>query len=116
MTVLVVEDEPLLRFEAVDIIQDAGFKTLEAANADEAIATLNARDDIRIVVTDINMPGSMDGLKLAAAVRDRWPPIEIIVLSGQFMPTARDLPERGRFLAKPYRARDLVNLVSEFGT
>ena len=81
--VLIVEDEPLVRFCAVQTVEEAGFDVIEAANADEAIAILESRQDIRVVFTDIHMPGSMDGLKLAHAVRDRWPPIKIIVTSGR---------------------------------
>jgi len=99
--VLVVEDEPLLRMLAVDFIEDAGFEVVEAENADLAVAFLEARSDIRIVFTDIDMPGSMDGMKLAAAVRDRWPPIEIVIVSGHKRP-AVDLPERSVFFSKPY--------------
>src|SRR6202041_48101 len=80
--VLAVEDEPLILMLAVDMIRDAGFEPLWASNAEEAIRILESRDDIRIVFTDINMPGSMDGIKLAQAVRGRWPPIRIIVTSG----------------------------------
>ncbi|MET0246935.1 MAG: response regulator, partial [Sphingomonas sp.] len=76
--VLVVEDEPLQRMLAVDLVEDAGFVAIEAENADIAILTLGHRSDIQAVFTDIDMPGSIDGLKLAACVRDRWPPIEII--------------------------------------
>jgi CheY-like chemotaxis protein len=74
LTVLIVEDEAILRVNAAEIIQDAGFKVMEAANADEAIAILEARSDICIVFTDIQMPGSMDGLKLAHFIRYRGPP------------------------------------------
>lgn len=106
--VLVVEDEPLLRFHAVDLIEEAGFETVEAVNADEAIAILMTRMDIRIVFTDIDMPGSMNGLKLAAAVRHRWPPIEIIITSGYATLTPEDIPERGFFFTKPYNDNDLL--------
>jgi CheY-like chemotaxis protein len=99
--VLVVEDEILSRIHAVNLVEDAGFAAIEASNADEAIAILEARKDIRIVFTDINMPGSMDGLKLARAIRDRWPPIELILTSGHFDLGDRDIPERGRFFPKP---------------
>jgi CheY-like chemotaxis protein len=91
--VLIVEDELLLRMDAVDVIEAAGFDVVEAANADEAIAILEARLDITVVFTDIQMPGSMDGLKLAQAVRGRWPPIKIIATSGQISVTESDLPE-----------------------
>ena len=76
---LVVEDEPLSRIHALNLVEEAGYVAIEASNADEAISILEARKDIRIVFTDIDMPGSMDGLKLARAIRDRWPPIELIL-------------------------------------
>ncbi|MBD9390366.1 response regulator [Agrobacterium sp. AGB01] len=100
--VLVVEDEPLLLMAAVDLVEEAGFEAVEARNADEAIEILNARKDIRIVFTDIDMPGSMDGMKLAAMVRDRWPPVEIIIVSGHRKVSDDDLPERSVFFSKPY--------------
>jgi CheY-like chemotaxis protein len=112
--VLVVEDDPIVTMVAVDIIQDAGFETIEAADADTAIAILEARKDIRIVFTDIHMPGSMDGLRLARAIRDRWPPIELILTSGLIKVLDRDLPERGIFLAKPYLPQALVDALSRF--
>jgi CheY-like chemotaxis protein len=103
--ILVVDDETLIRLDAVQIAEDAGFEVLEAANADEAIEILEGRDDIRVVFTDIQMPGSMDGLKLARAVRHRWPPIKIIVTSGRQIPMEQDIPQGGRFLPKPYNPR-----------
>ncbi len=112
--VLIVEDEPLLRMLALDFLEDAGFAAIEAANADEAIRILEARPDIHVVFTDIDMPGSQDGLKLAAAVRDRWPPIEIIVTSGQNFPSPDRLPERARFFPKPYDTSQIVRTIEEF--
>ena len=100
--VLIVEDEPLVRLSAAQMIEQAGFEVIEAGSADEAIRILESRSDIRIVFTDIQMPGSMDGLKLAHAVRNRWPPIKIIVTSGRQLVMEEDLPEGGRFIAKPY--------------
>ncbi|MDR6819962.1 CheY-like chemotaxis protein [Neorhizobium sp. 2083] len=100
--VLVVEDEPLVRMFAVAFVEDAGFDVVEAADANQAVAILEARTDIRIVFTDIDMPGSIDGMKLARAVRDRWPPIEIIIVSGQRRPVDSELPARAVFFAKPY--------------
>ena len=94
---LVVEDEPLSRMRAVKLVEDAGYIAIEASNADEAIATLEAKKDIRIVFTDIDMPGSMNGLKLARAIRDRWPPIELVLTSGHFDVSEGEIPERGRF-------------------
>jgi CheY-like chemotaxis protein len=109
--VLVVEDEPLVLMMALDIIEAAGFEALPAANADEAIAILESRDDIGIIFTDINMPGSMNGVILAHAVRGRWPPIEIIVTSAKRLESA--LPRRSRFLPKPYGAEELSNTIRE---
>lgn len=100
--VLVVEDEPLLRMMALDLVEEAGFDVIEAANADEAVDILESRSDIRILFTDIDMPGTLDGLKLAAVVRDRWPPIEIIIVSGQIRPLRDDMPARSVFFSKPY--------------
>jgi two-component system, response regulator PdtaR len=100
--ILVVEDEVLVRMMAVSVAENNGFMALSAATADEAIKILESRSDIRLVFTDVNMPGSMDGLRLAHAVRGRWPPVELLVTSAVSAITARDLPERGRFLAKPY--------------
>src|SRR6202044_1145483 len=101
--VLVVEDEPLMLMDAVDLVTEAGFEAIGTKNADEAIRILESRADIRIVFTDVNMPGSMDGIKLAHAVRHRWPPIEIIVTSGLTLANVQELlPERGVFFPKPY--------------
>jgi CheY-like chemotaxis protein len=98
--VLIVEDEA--RMTAVDMIEEAGFEVLEATNADEAILLLEARRDITVVFTDIEMPGSMDGLRLARAVRGRWPPIKIIATSGRHLVREGDLPSGGLSLRKPY--------------
>ena len=100
--VLVVEDEPLQRMMAVDLVLDAGFDVVEAWSADEAVSILENRTDIRIVFTDVDMPGSMDGLKLAAAIRDRWPPIELIVTSGHVRMKDVVLPTGSVFFPKPY--------------
>ena len=100
--ILIVEDDFFLRVHAAEMIQDAGFDIVEAGNADEAIAILEARPDIHVVFTDIRMPGSMDGLKLARFVRGRWPPIKIVATSGNSVVRDGDLPEGGVFLPKPY--------------
>lgn len=106
--VLIVEDDFLIRMDAVEMIEAAGFDTLEAGDADEAIAILTARPDIHVVFTDIQMPGSMDGLKLAHFVRDRWPPIKILATSGRVRLEGYELPHGGRFLQKPYSAREVA--------
>lgn len=101
--VLVVEDEPLLRIFASQMVEDAGYEPLEAANSAEAIAILESRPDIRIVFTDVDMPGGLDGIKLAACIRDRWPPIKIIITSGKPLPPRTTLPAETIFYPKPYR-------------
>ena len=111
--VLIVEDEFLIRMDAVDMIRAAGFDVVEAANADEAIVILEDRLDITVVFTDIQMPGSMDGLRLAAAIRGRWPPIKIIATSGRVKLSNDDLPSGSRFLPKPYSAREIVGTLRE---
>ena len=100
--VLVVEDDFLLRMDAVQMIEEAGFDVLEAANADDAISILEARSDINVIFADVDMPGSMDGLRLAHAVRGRWPPIKIITTSGYVKVKDEDLPTGGKFIPKPY--------------
>ena len=112
--VLVVEDDFLSRLHAVSLVEDAGYIAVEAANADEAITILEGRKDIRIVFTDIDMPGSMDGLKLAHAIRRRWPPIELILTSGHFHIKHDELPERGRFFPKPYRDEEIIAALRHF--
>jgi two-component system, response regulator PdtaR len=108
LVVLVVEDEPLLRMLAVEVVEDAGFVALEARNADEAVILLQSRSDISVLFTDIDMPGSMDGLKLAHAVRGRWPPIKILLVSGHVRLQPSQLPSNSRFIAKPYRTEAMV--------
>ena len=114
--VLVVEDEFFSRLHVVDLVEAAGFRAIEAANADQAIAILEARKDIRIVFTDIDMPGSMDGLRLARAIRERWPPIELILTSGHVDVTDSDVPERGLFFSKPYRDQAIITALRRFAS
>jgi CheY-like chemotaxis protein len=109
----IVEDEFLLRMDAADMIAGAGFEVVEAATADQAIGILEARTDITVVFTDIQMPGSMDGLKLARAVRGRWPPIKIVTTSGRVRVDPQDLPEGGRFLPKPYSSLQVTGMLRE---
>jgi CheY-like chemotaxis protein len=111
--ILVVEDDALLRMHAAEMIEEAGFQVLEAGGADEAIRLLESRTDIRIIFTDIDMPGSMNGLKLAHAVAKRWPPIRIVATSGHFQVRDGDLPTGGRFIAKPYRAIQIITALCE---
>jgi CheY-like chemotaxis protein len=112
--VLIVEDEALLRMAAVCFVEEAGFEAIEASDADEAVAFLQSRDDIRLVFTDIDMPtGSMNGLRLAAAVRMRWPPIKIILVSGLRIPEKNDLPAGTKFFSKPYDQDHMVAVMYE---
>lgn len=106
--VLVVEDELMLRMRAVDIVQDAGFVPIEAVNADEAIQALESRDDIAVLFTDIQMPGSMDGLRLAHLVHSRWPHIKIILVSGQIAISESDKPADSRFFPKPLEIQQMI--------
>jgi two-component sensor histidine kinase/CheY-like chemotaxis protein len=107
-TVLIVEDEMVLRMRAVDIVEDAGFTPIEAVNADDALAILESRSDIELLFTDIQMPGSMDGLKLAHAVHERWPKIKIILVSGQLTLTDADKPADSRFFGKPLDVKTMI--------
>ena len=107
--VLVVEDEALIRLSAVQIVEDAGYEALEAANAEEAIRLLEARSDIVLVFTDVHMPGTMDGLKLAQYIRDRWPPVRLMVASGVAILAEGDLPAGASFFRKPYVDRSIVD-------
>jgi CheY-like chemotaxis protein len=100
--VLVVEDNPLIRMCAVDLVVAAGFEAIEAGDADEAINILEARADIHLVFTDVSMPGSMDGIKLAHYVQNRWPPVKLIVASGKSIVEESHLPAGARFFSKPY--------------
>lgn len=107
-SILVVEDEALLLITIADELRDAGFTVYEATTADQAIKLLEAHADISILFTDIDMPGSMDGLKLSLAVRNRWPPVKIIVTSGKQEPDAGMMPSDSVFMAKPYLSAKLV--------
>jgi len=114
--VLLVENAAIIRMTAFDIITDAGFEVIEASNADEAICILESRDDIRVVFTDIGMPGSMDGLKLSHAVRNRWPPVKLIVTSGFATVSERDLPVGGCFIRKPYFPFQIALALNNFAS
>jgi two-component system, response regulator PdtaR len=106
--VLVVEDDFLLRMDAVDIVRSAGFEAIEASDADEAIEILEARPGIHVVFTDIQMPGSLDGLKLAMFIKDRWPPIKIVTTSGRIKISGAELPQGVQFIPKPYRPEEII--------
>ena len=107
--VLIVEDEFLIRSDAVEFMEHSGFAVYEASNADDAIELLEKYHDIRAVFTDIHMPGTMDGLKLAHYVRGRWPPVKLIITSGYARPPAEDMPAESAFVAKPYRLEKVAD-------
>jgi CheY-like chemotaxis protein len=107
-TVLVVEDEALLLFSISDELTAQGFVVFEASNAHDAVTLLTAHPEIEIVFTDIDMPGSMDGLKLLALVRERWPPVRVLVTSGKKRPTREMLMDENWFLPKPYTTAGVV--------
>jgi two-component system, response regulator PdtaR len=109
--VLIVEDEMLIRLDAIDAIAAAGYEVIEARDAEEAIAILEERADIHLIFTDVDMPGSMDGLKLAHFVKDRWPPVKIVATSGHARITEMDLPKGGRFLHKPYTRMQVITTI-----
>lgn len=109
--VLVVDDETMLRFYAVDIFEDRGFTTFEATNSVEALAALDEHPEINVLLTDINMPGTMNGLELAREVRQRWPAVRLIVASGQVRPSADEMPAGGAFVAKPFSPETILRLI-----
>jgi two-component system, response regulator PdtaR len=110
-TVLVVEDEFLVMMSITADLIAEGYGVLTASNADKAIEILESRNDIETIFTDIEMPGSMDGLKLAQAVRYRWPPVNIVVTSGK---QPNDVPKNIGFVAKPYDIKDVLNAFRAF--
>jgi CheY-like chemotaxis protein len=114
--VLVVEDEPLLRELSAYELQDAGYQVLEAAGADEALDILNSGRDVALMFTDVNMPGSIDGLELARRCHRRWPHMALVVTSGAGRIQPQDVPGEGRFLAKPYLLSELSRVVDRLVT
>jgi CheY-like chemotaxis protein len=107
--VLVVEDDVMLRMRAVDLVEDAGYTSVEAVDADEALGILQSRSsDIALLFTDIQMPGSMDGLQLAHAVYQRWPRLKIILVSGQLKLSSAEIPRDSRFFGKPLVSGEII--------
>lgn len=107
--VLLVEDEPLVRMIASESLEDAGYEVLEAANAAEALDAIRARSDVGVLFTDVNMPGSLDGLALAELVHAKWPDIRLVVTSGRALP--RKVPDAGAFLTKPYTVSEMARAI-----
>lgn len=111
-TILIVEDDPVVRMLAIDIVEDSGFVAIDAEDADNAIALLEANPQVGLVFSDIEMPGTMNGVALAAYVRQRWPAVELVLTSGRVAPTASDLPTDSIFLPKPYRPAQLAGVLN----
>jgi CheY-like chemotaxis protein len=109
--ILVAEDEDSLRLLATDILEDQGFRVVEAANAQAALDVLESTPEVRLLFTDIHMPGPLDGMELARRVHERWPHVQLVLTSGQSQPCPEDIPGEGRFIPKPYRAEQLVGQV-----
>jgi len=113
--ILIVENEPLIRMDLADMLEELGYSVLEAANADEAIAILESEPAVTAVVTDVDMPGTMDGLALTFVVRNRWPPCHLIVVSGHRRPNTGNMPAGSRFIRKPLGTSDLQRTLAELG-
>jgi two-component system, response regulator PdtaR len=111
-TVLIVDDEPGLRTVVRFIVEDARFRTKEAASADEALQILYA-DGINVVLTDIEMPGSLDGLALAKKIRSKWQHVKVILMSGRTLPRRNELPDETQILAKPFSPDRLMYVIQE---
>jgi two-component system, response regulator PdtaR len=106
--VLLVEDEPLVRLTQTDVLREAGFWVVEAYNADEAFEILRRKANVRVVLTDVDMPGSIDGFEFARLVAQGWPEVGVLVTSGKALPQEGDLPHSAVFIAKPVRPAALV--------
>ncbi|GGF69955.1 hypothetical protein GCM10007301_32100 [Azorhizobium oxalatiphilum] len=109
-----VEDDALVRWVTTDVLETSGYEVISAQTADEALLILEERNDIRAIVTDINMPGTMNGLEFAALARDCWPDLVIIIASGRVRPSTDELPPKTCFLPKPYSTEDLMRALSSF--
>jgi two-component system, response regulator PdtaR len=112
-SILVVEDETLIRLWAADLLEENGFSVLEAKDAEAALRVLESRPDVKLVFTDVHMPGCLDGMDLAREVHARWPHILLVITSGRERPTPADIPDDGRFVAKPYDAEELLGQVND---
>lgn len=113
-TVLVVEDDTLVRMHGADILEDAGYDVLEAVDADQALAILTEHQDVHLLFSDVDMPGKMDGLDLARLVHERWPRIHLLLTSGHHPLQHADLPGSGRFIRKPWSSEVLIERIRGF--
>lgn len=111
-TILVVEDEVLIRLLIADVLMGAGFQVIQAASADEALQVLESSIELDLVMTDIRMPGSLNGLELVNRVRSNWPALKIVILSGEHAPTLSGAPADA-VIGKPFRPADVVGHVKQ---
>jgi|SRR5258708_6821624 two-component system, response regulator PdtaR len=111
--ILVVEDETLIRLWAAGLLEENGFSVLEAENAEAALKVLESRPDVKLLFTDVQMPGSLNGMELAREVHARWPHVLLVITSGRERPTRAEIPDDGRFVAKPYNAEELLGQVKD---
>jgi DNA-binding NtrC family response regulator len=114
--ILVVEDEALVRAMAVDVLEEAGFHVIEAPTADHALTVLENRSDIRVVFTDVDMPGRLNGFELARFVQDHHHRVGVIIGSGKCRPDPDDMSPGTVFLSKPYPLSTLVREVRRLAT
>jgi CheY-like chemotaxis protein len=112
-TILVAEDDGLLRLMASELLEDHGYTVVEADSAEEAIKVMEQRKDVRLLFTDIQMPPGCDGLELVREVHNRWPKVRLVITSGQVQPARAEIADHGRFIRKPYRAKDLLDQIDE---
>jgi CheY-like chemotaxis protein len=112
-TILVADDDELLRLVASELIEEHGYTVVEAENAEEAIKVMEKRKDVRLVFTDIQMPPGCDGLELAREVHKRWPKVLLLITSGQVQPSSAEIADHGVFIRKPYRAKDLLGKIDD---
>ena len=112
--ILIVEVDVLANEHLEFILQQAGYEVVSATSADEAATLLEDRKDIRLIVTDVNLPGTMNGLRLAAVVKARRPAINIIIVTGYGAPKADEIPSGSLFVSKPYSARKMIEAVRHF--
>jgi CheY-like chemotaxis protein len=111
--ILVVENETLTRLWVADLLEENGFTVLEAEDANAALKVLEARPEVRLLFTDVQMPGSLNGMELAREVHARWPHVLLVITSGRERPTRAEIPDDGRFVAKPYSAEELLRQVND---
>ena len=109
--VLLVDDEPLVRMLGADVLEDAGFTVVEAGDAAEALRALAERPDVRVLFTDVNMPGGMDGFRLSQKVHEMRPDIRLLIASGQVSPKTGEVPDGGQFVPKPWSGQDIVDRI-----